>query len=266
MVLESRVRTGGEVRVALVIVALMGLACGGLAELPEPEPEPPPVELPEPEPPPVATRTTLPADPFEPVDGFLGVAPLEGAAWAPAEGVLVPDAAGWEDIAPGATFSGLWSGGRVTLAFEGVRDVAWCGETASRAVLRADGPAEGLVWITQEPGEEVASRPRTTRAPAADRRLYVLPGGAELDLRPGRTVLENGGARPWVDLYGGSGVDLRSDRALGPAYPELAWLSGEALLVALRRHRAEGVELLLLRVAGRQGQLAGAVGLPGGCR
>lgn len=250
----------------LVVTMAFGLACGGMVDDDPPPAVPVPLDpSPDPEPPPPPGRTTLPVDPFDDVEGFLAVAPLEGASWTPAR-LAIPVVGGWEEVQPGARFSALAAEGHIGVSFVGVEPVDWCTFSVRAPVFEPDEPVSGVVWITQEAGEEEATAPEPSRAPTADRRLYSLPLGGELDLLRGRSVVEVGGGRPWVDMWGsGASVDLRSETAMGPSYPALVWTASDELWIVLRRHRADTAELSLLHVAGRNGVVAGTVPLPGPC-
>jgi hypothetical protein len=159
--------------------------------------------------------------------------------------------------------------GPVELVFQGVRDVSWgCGTAVPAATFGASpAPSPGVVWIVQEAADAVGVRPKDARPPSASRRLYRLPFGGELDLQPGRSVVELGGGRPFVDTYAAGGVDLARDGAIGPTWPELAITQGqETLLLVLRRNGVDQVGWDVVRVAGRRGTVAGSVSVAyGGC-
>lgn len=183
--------------------------------------------------------------------------------------VAVPSPAGWDDVEEGAAFAGVSADGPVRLVFQGVRDVAWgCGTAAPAATFGASpAPSSGVVWIVQEAGDAVGVRPKDARPPTSSRRLYRLPFGGELDLQPGRSVVELGGARPFVDTYPSGGVNLARDGAIGPTWPELAITEGEETLVlVLRRNGVDEVGWDVVRIAGRRGTVAGSIAVAyGGC-
>lgn len=256
----ARWRTG----VPLATVVLAALACGGVGV--ETPPPPLPVDpAPQPALPEVSGRRTLPVeDPFDTLSGFLAVAPDADRPWTPSR-LAVPEVGRWGEVEPGAHFAALAAEGHVDATFVGVEDVTWCGATTRAPVFTTEPAVTGLVWITASAGEEEAVAPRPSRPPTADRRLYTLPLGGELDIQRGHTVVEMGGGRPWVDTWSGTGADLRSETEVGPSYPELAWTDADELWIGLRRHEPDAVKLMLLHIAERNGVIDGVVRLPEAC-
>lgn len=251
----------------LATLALL-LGCGGLEGVlrppgPAPEaPEPPaPPEPPEPAPPPALQAPT--SAPFEGLTGWVGhgIGPDRGW-WIPAEGSVVVswDTAPWEGVGLGTTFSGASASGAVELSFTGVGPVPLCGGTVPAATFSAPRAVEGTVWITPAPSGLKASAPRQARAATATRRLYRLPSGAEVDISRtgavGRTVVEWGGARPWLHAFRGA-VDLRRADAVGPMWPELVLLDTDSMSVVFRIHEPDGVGWEWVRIEGRKGTSLG---------
>ena len=238
---------------------------GGGIEVLQPAPEEP---EPAPAPAPAPALQAPTSTPFEGISGWVGQGVQPGQGWwVPAEGgaAVSWDADAWSGVGLGATFSGLSAAGPVELSFTGVRSIPLCGTPTPAATFSAPRALSGVIWITRDPSAMRASLPRQARAATATRRLYSLPSGAEVDISRtggvGRTVVEWGGARPWVQTFGGAGVDLRRPDAPGPMWPELVLLDDDSLSILFRVHEAGSLGWEWVRIEGRRGISLGRTSL-----
>jgi hypothetical protein len=157
-------------------------------------------------------------------------------------------------VAAGATFTGLHPDGNVELVLEGVREVEWgCGTLRAAAFSAEPKPASGIVWVVADPGTVRAARAIERREPEHAWRLYRLPQGGELDLKPGRTVVETVSGRPWVSTWSGAGADLLQEDRPGPHWPDLVLLDGDAMWLVLRNHEAGSFGWDLVQIVARKG-------------
>ena len=206
-----------------------------------------------------------PVAPFEGLDAWVAVGSDGGEGWwVPSGPSLVAwDVAPWEGVRTGATFTALTGDGPVEVTFAGVEALAWCGRTVIAATFSAATPVKGTVLITTELGALDAWAVTERRTPERNRRLYKVGSGAEVDIQrsgsAGRTVVENGGGRPWISSFDASALDLRRNDAPGPMWPELVAVDGEDMLLLFRIHAAMTVGWELVRIEGRTGRSLGRV-------
>ncbi|MEQ1502135.1 MAG: hypothetical protein ABMB14_07880, partial [Myxococcota bacterium] len=175
--------------------------------------------------------------------------PREGAA-----GTIAVSGVSFDDVPTGATFTALYAGGQASVAFAGIREIPWgCGPASVALFDATPPPPPGVVWVTADAAGLTAQHVIERREPSSAWRLYRLPNAAEFDLKPGRTVIELVGARPWVHTFPSPGIDLLRMDQPGPHWPELALVGADAVTVVLRNHTDAGFGWELVRIVGKVG-------------
>lgn len=251
-----------------VALLAVGLACGGLGDVPPYQDDRPDWILDD-DP---ATTGPSDADPmeqyYEPLRngpttvteaaGWMGLATSTkgfGENWTfqtDKAAVVMPWPEPFVDAPKGLELVGTTPAGDVKLVYEGLETLPFGCDGGTLEVALFSGPSlpEGPVWITV-PGTDVSASGFKTGPRDADSVAYAGPGGAwALELGKDAFTLKGpGGAftsdRLPVEDFGIT-LDLNEDDTLGAPFPEMVVDTGWHKITILRVYSFEGVNVVYL--------------------